>query len=349
MLRRLQISQEATLDPLRPLAPLNLLGGATPPTLSPFAPVGLAGARSLVGPTHPQALSALVAEWEQQQRWMGQLLKLLMDLMGGAASPGALGGAAGAGALGGAPWARGSTGSAAGAPSGGFSSPSAGPVSSLSSASPATSLPSPGPTSLKPGARVLQIGDSHTVGSFGEELDGLLRGAGAQVSTYAASGSSATTWAQGGTTSSGWIERRADGSVVQPPWNSRQPVPPLESLIAREKPEVLLVNLGANFRGASEGELKRQVQSLGEIARKHGVELVWVGPPPTREDGSNPSSLKSFDQRMSALVGPYGQYVPSQGLVGGYSGSDGIHYSGSEGTARARQWARAAFQAAFSR
>ena len=74
---------------------------------------------------------------------------------------------------------------------------------------------------------------------------------------------------------------------------------------------------------------------IGEIAKRHGIKITWVGPPTTRQDESNRSSLQKFDEDMKAAVAPYGSYVSSAPFTPKYSGGDGIHYSGDA----AKQWA----------
>ncbi len=223
----------------------------------------------------------------------------------------------------------------AGGPAG--SSSGSSPVNSSTASGDSSPAANPGgSSSIGPGTKVLMIGDSHTVGAFGTELDSKLRNTGAQVATYGASGSSASQWANGGTTSSGWVARGANGQVEQPPWNQPHQIPKLEELIAKEKPGVIIVNLGANFRG---GDPTSQVRSLGEIAKRHGIKLIWVGPPKTREDSSNDSSIKAFDQKMAAAMAPYGTYIASDPFTPTYSGSDGLHY----GTEAGKKWADGVF------
>ena len=198
------------------------------------------------------------------------------------------------------------------------------------------------PVNIGPGTRVLEIGDSHTVGTFGQDLDAKLRGTGAQVSTYASAGANPSDFVNGTGHKYGYWEKHADGSEKKVGYGTNAAPPNLETLIAREKPQVILVNLGANFRG---GNPKAEVDKIGQIAKKHGIPLVWVGPPKTAQDNNNPGSLQAFDQKMAEAVAPYGKYIASSGFTAKYAGGDGIHYGGSEGTNIARQWANGVFNA----
>lgn len=241
------------------------------------------------------------------------------------------------------------TSPASAAPSGssGSSSTGAAPsaASPVSSATPTQPGQGASPVNIGPGTKVLEIGDSHTVGVFGDELDSKLRGTGAQVATYASAGASADWFVKGTPTKYGYSERHADGSKSTTPYGQSHATPKLEQLIAKEKPQVIVVNLGANFRGSGPAGIKQQVSSLGEIAKKHNIPIVWVGPPKSQKDNANSGTLQKFDQDMAAAVAPYGTYVASTPFVPKYVGNDGLHFGGAEGNKIAKGWANGVFQA----
>lgn len=220
------------------------------------------------------------------------------------------------------------------APPSSNSSSSSSPVSESSASGSAgdssASLPG-GP--IGAGSKVLMIGDSHSVGTFGTELDKQLRSAGAQVQTYAASGSSANSWLNGGTTRSGFVAR---GSVSeQPPWNQPHNIPKLADLIAQHKPDVVIVNLGANFRSDPS-----QARRLAEVCKRAGTRVIWVGPPKTREDSSDGGArLRQFDESMKQALSGVGEYISSAEFTPQYAGGDGLHYNGAEGNRIATSWA----------
>ena len=185
---------------------------------------------------------------------------------------------------------------------------------------------------VKSGSKVLVIGDSHTAGAFGDELDRLLRAKGAQVHTVGSSGATADNFISGKGTTVGYADHKVNGQTQK---TATHATPKLEELINEDKPDTILVNLGANFRGDGPSGIKKQVDEIGQIAKKHGIKITWVGPPTTRQDESNRSSLQKFDEDMKAAVAPYGSYVSSAPFTPKYSGGDGVHYSG----AAAKQWA----------
>lgn len=194
----------------------------------------------------------------------------------------------------------------------------------------------PSPTGrIGAGNRVLVIGDSHTAGIYGTELDRQLRARGAQVHTVGSSGASATHFITGRGTTVGYAEHGVDGRTTR---TASHATPRLEELIAQDRPDTIVVNLGANFRGASPAQIQSQVRSLGEIARRHGIAVKWVGPPRPRDGDMN--RVQRFDEQMAAAVAPYGEYISSVPYTPEYAGPDGRHYGGARGTQLARQWAQ---------
>ena len=185
------------------------------------------------------------------------------------------------------------------------------------------------------GNRVLVIGDSHTAGLYGDELDRQLRARGAQVHTVGSSGASASNFINGRGTKVGYADHRVDGKTERV---ASHATPKLEDLINQDKPDVIVVNLGANFRGATPAQLESQVKSLGEVAKRHNIPIKWVGPPkPAKGDAG---AVQRFDQQMAAAVAPYGEYISSVPYTPEYAGADGLHYSGTRGKQLAQQWAQ---------
>ena len=320
----------------------NLFGDQGSNSSNPFQ--SFLGHSCPCGPNHSSAFSGLFS----MMSIMSQLLAMLQQMNPQALAQSGRPNFGQGFPMPGAPSQGGAPPALAGAPSSstGMTHPSPSPGATAPSPSPATTSQSPSsgsgasPVKIGPGTRVLEIGDSHSVGTFGKELDKRLRGTGAQVSTYASAGATASTFVQGKSTKYGYWQKEANGSESSTNYGQSRQTPKLENLINQNKPEVIVVNLGANFRGQNP---KSQVDQIGRIAKKHGIPIVWVGPPKTSKDGGQASSLKSFDQKMAQAVAPYGTYVPSTPHVSKYSGGDGLHFGGREGTQIAKQWAQGVF------
>ncbi|MBI6547032.1 MAG: hypothetical protein HY692_09575 [Cyanobacteria bacterium NC_groundwater_1444_Ag_S-0.65um_54_12] len=210
-----------------------------------------------------------------------------------------------------------------------------------------TNLPRPGNQTIGPGMRVLHIGDSHTVGVYGHEMDQLLRKTGATVATYASAGSAPSWWLNGTVTRSGYLAKDEYGNVDQPTnWREPRVTPKLTDLIRRFQPNILVVSLGANLINSGEDTVVREVARFLEIAQREGIRVMWVGPPVSRGDGKAKDLLY---QQLRKAVGPDMVFVDSRRFTHYPSdGGDGIHYGGAQGGAIARQWALKVYNALMS-
>lgn len=283
------------------LSPLAGLGGVTAPGMPTMLPGGGQALQRCCGAAGvpPGAVDPSMGLQAQQMQILFQLLQMLVALM--------LGG-------------QGQPGSAPGAGAGGIASPGGGAAPAGVGGAAAADAPAGGAGAgdganarIGPGTKVLEIGDSHTVGVFGQELEKLLEGRGADVERHAAVGTSAGHWVNGG-----------------------HGAKPLQDLIARSKPDVVIINLGANSRGGVGSDVKR----LAQIAKNSGAQVIWVGPPRTRQDMANPAALQQFDAQMRAQLQGLGTYVSSAPYTS-YDGPDGIHYN----AGAARRWAQGVFGA----
>ncbi len=193
--------------------------------------------------------------------------------------------------------------------------------------------------------RVLHIGDSHSCGVYGKTIDGLMRETGAKVNTVAVAGSSPTWWMNGTTGKSGYYSKDENGNVTEPYWQTPMQTPKLQSLIDEYKPSVLVVSLGANMVGYSESSIRSQIQSICDKAQAANCKLVWVGPPDSRsQDNAQVNTLytvlKSEIAKYDGTLVDSRQYTEYPA-----SGGDGLHYSGTEGTAKAKTWANSVMTA----
>ncbi len=197
---------------------------------------------------------------------------------------------------------------------------------------------------IKSDSRVLHIGDSHTCGVYGKSIDALMRESGATVSTYGVSGSSPSWWFNGTVGKSGYFAKDEQGKVDQPAdWRTPRATPNLTELIKEKKPDVLVVSLGANLIGGTNTAIQSQVRSICEVAKKNGTQLVWIGPPDGRSKSDEAQTRLYLN--IKAAVNLYGfSFIDSRPFTDyPKTGGDGVHYSGTEGTKIAQQWANSAY------
>lgn len=203
--------------------------------------------------------------------------------------------------------------------------------------------------------RVLLIGDSLSAGPFGREMQHFLIDQFGESRMYliAACGSSPENWLNGEpefTTRCGYRVKTPKQNLLGEYDNGRRPdpfpVPKLETLLPKVRPNIVLVQLGTNWfdileRNSSaeeiqrlEGILERFVRTV-QSAESH-PELIWISPPDSARFRSVQGKVTDLLKRTarkkrfrlidsSSMV----RYVPGQ------SGGDGVHYSAPD----AEKWA----------
>lgn len=195
------------------------------------------------------------------------------------------------------------------------------------------------------GQPLLFIGDSHTVGPFGQKLDSLLRGlARWTVNTVGACGTSPAEWLLARESLCGYFERSYDGTVELT--DSPHATPKWNELLARLKPARTIVALGTNRIDAPDTQLEPDLRRMISAIRASGSECVWIGPPHMRVYSRD--QIENFYRMMERIRSDLPcKIVRSHDLtqyplhIG-----DGIHYNGSMGALGrelAEKWARDVF------
>lgn len=179
---------------------------------------------------------------------------------------------------------------------------------------------------------VLLVGDSHTVGFFGQELFQSL---------------SAKRYAVGGTNSSHWLNKAiCPGEKCPFTYGYATPktdtylsgrvpkhFPGLAGLIEETNPSRIIIALGTN-------DACGQVSSAEKLAKlTQGKNCVWVGPPlftkgpVIRNCGGSKEKYNQFVDRLKAAVTPHCRFVDSR-LIRNANGnpieadaSDRVHFS----------------------
>jgi lysophospholipase L1-like esterase len=199
---------------------------------------------------------------------------------------------------------------------------------------------------LDQNSKIMVIGDSLTVGPFGDFLQNWLLSnlPQSQVAIYASCGSSPEHWMKSKPefiTPCGYRETTPYGRKLTKHQFGRKPIPTttpkIETLLKKFKPDVLVIQLGTNhFDTIAKGgdkaipELKSIYRQFCQtiIANKGNLKMVyWITPP----DASKfPTSVKTQVQKIiheNIRNHGFREFYSGEKIpyVKGVSGSDGVH------------------------
>ena len=216
--------------------------------------------------------------------------------------------------------------------------------------------PSGAKAPLSKNPRVLFVGDSLTVGGFGDYMEVILiRVFGAnKVAVYGCCGASVEHFLKDRpvfTCKCGYRETTRRRKVLDN-WKGGQkpkpyPTPKLATLLKKHQPEVIIVQLGTNnFDSLLKGGEKSMVEQKQYFDRpaKEMVtttrsvrRAIWVAPP---DSAKYPAHIeKAVDRMIQQAAKKHGIYVIRSSqftrYVVGKTGTDGVHYH----TKAAEEWA----------
>ena len=197
-------------------------------------------------------------------------------------------------------------------------------------------------------ARILMIGDSLSVGSFGEVLQHHLEGRYGRenVAAFASCGSSPENWLRDEPvfhTKCGYRERTPTTNVYSDFHNGRPPpptrTPKIESLLATYKPTIVIVQQGTNWmdRSLSDDQIRSILDRFISAAHRGAKrKIVWISPP----DSSRFSKVEARIYRLIVQAAPRNDPVIDSRrfthYVAGKTGGDGVHYNRESGEAWAK-------------
>jgi hypothetical protein len=194
--------------------------------------------------------------------------------------------------------------------------------------------------------KVLMVGDSLSVGKFGEILRNYLVSTyGAEnVAVYASCGSSPENWLRSEpsfVTPCGYREQTPRRSTVIDA-HTHIRTPKLEDLVATYRPTILIVQLGTNWMDkllsgnpAKEEEMRMYLDRFISVARSRSRRIIWITPPdsshyPARVQRRVASLIKEGADRDGFSII---DSKPMTNYVVGKTGGDGVHYN-AEASAR---------------
>jgi len=197
--------------------------------------------------------------------------------------------------------------------------------------------------------RVLMLGDSLSVGAFGESVGAYLatRFGKNNVEVFAAGGSSPQSWLQSEPdyiTKCGYRQQTGDGTLLIDFLNGRRPrpvrIPKIETLIQRYRPNAIVIQLGTNWMDGlaskSDGDEYEHDRAVLDrfiaVLRSHPGEdrqIVWILPPDSSKFSNRVQRSVESLIREAAKKNSF-EVIASRAMthyVMGKSGGDGVHYN----------------------
>lgn len=189
------------------------------------------------------------------------------------------------------------------------------------------------------GARVLFLGDSMSMGSFGTTLDQRLRDAGHEVHTYATGGATPYYWLKEFDTISSDI-----GHWVKTPDSEKRvrvvkAVPKVEDLMKKINPDVVVIQTGTNLYASLRSKrqtpaervqtVEYMVDRMCRAVTATGRKVYWITPPDAHEKKFSRELQTQMRELMKRVAGKHGRVFDSWSVTKftePYPAEDGIHY-----------------------
>jgi hypothetical protein len=196
--------------------------------------------------------------------------------------------------------------------------------------------------------KVLMIGDSLSVGGFGDAVREHLEDKfGRQnVAFFASCGSSPENWLRDEPvfhTRCGYRERTPTSDIYRDYHNGKRPsavaTPKVETLIERHKPTILIVQLGTNWmdRSLSDDQIRAFLARFVSVAHRGGTRrMIWIGPPDSWRFSKVQNRIYRLIQQSVRRGDPVIDSRRFTRYVLGKTGGDGVHYNRESGEAWAR-------------
>ena len=187
--------------------------------------------------------------------------------------------------------------------------------------------------------KVLFVGDSHSYGNFGTEVDKYLRANSSSVTTYASCGSSPSTWlnknGKYNATNCGHLSKDPQGREKRQNSHGTEYFP---DEIQNIHPDLTVIAMGTNIL-ASPATIKREVESIKKmLAEVHKVQskCIWVGPPSITKRPFVDNLDLGIKEIKSVIEKNGCVFVDSKPLTTYPAKGDGIHY----GAQSAAKWGK---------
>jgi hypothetical protein len=208
-------------------------------------------------------------------------------------------------------------------------------------------VPAPAPNGAT--KRLILIGDSHTAGTFGHALDGLLRKSVPAVETYGSCGASPSWYVPGNPVSGHtspcgtWFHRYSAADPSKLEEVTRASPTPLIGALLKEKPDVVVVALGTNMIDWSKGGISGldSAAALGSAIKGAGARCLWIGPPDglgSLSRAAATASLAKLNSSLASTLSGTCAYLPSQTTYqASWPDPEKLHYPADAASAWATQ------------
>lgn len=188
---------------------------------------------------------------------------------------------------------------------------------------------------------VLLLGDSHSVGYYGQELDRLLRKEPqAVVSTIAVCGATPSWFFTAQKQSCGEFEKFSASLV---PAKLSKTTRKVTDWLPLQKPHIVVVSLGTNFLNFNhQKKVEAEIDQMIQYIKSQNAKCIWVGPPDARKIYRE--KIELLAEVISRKVKSHCDWVDSLEYTE-YPEEDkdpwNVHYTCSKGKSIAHEWAKA--------
>ncbi len=193
-------------------------------------------------------------------------------------------------------------------------------------------------------ADILYIGDSHSTGCFGKEVDVALRtikksDTSATVVSQASCGSASSHWLKSNGHTSNCGARKCD-DAGKCEFQTKGHTDSIVQLLGAAKPQVTVVALGSNMIKGKLDQVENEARSLIAKIKESGAECVWIGPPQAALFFSPQTKFDEFVKKLEMIVESEGcRFISSADKTSRENLNDsmGLHYSCNDAAAWAKK------------
>lgn len=202
------------------------------------------------------------------------------------------------------------------------------------------------PSATMAAKKILYLGDSLSMGAFGQTLDARLRQAGFEVYTSVTGGATPYYWLKEFENVSSDIGHWNKTPVYEKRVKEIAVVPKVEDLLAQIQPDAVVVQTGVNLystlRSKRQTPAQAQANVEGLIAKMAqtvtagGRKLYWITPPSSHPERFPFALQTQMNELTQRVIGKYGRVFDSYAVTkftDPFPATDGIHYGPTEAAA----------------